>query len=80
MDLTNDGGEPFVLWVEPWAHDFTLAAGQTFRLIASSSLDMPHFALSSGDDSRDVVGHLEGPTDISFVVLEGEHELSCGPQ
>lgn len=27
---------------------------------------------------RAVVIHLEGPEDIAFVVLEGEHELRCG--
>jgi len=78
MDLTNDGGEPLVLWVEPWGHDFTLGPIQTFTLVASSAVDTPYFAQRTSDGSRAVVVYLEGPNDISFVVLEGGIELACG--
>ena len=78
MDVTNDGAEPLVLWVEPWAHDFTLAAGQSFALVATSETDVPYFAQRTCGTSRDVVIYLEGPDDISFKVLENGQELHCG--
>ncbi|MCC6301745.1 MAG: hypothetical protein IT489_02975 [Gammaproteobacteria bacterium] len=78
MDTTNDGKEPLVLYVEPWGHDFTLAPGQTFTLVASSEVDMPYFAQSIQGGAGDVAVYLEGPNDISFAVLEGQRELACG--
>src|SRR6187399_786284 len=78
MELTNDGAEPLVVWVEPWAHDFTLGPGQSFALVATSHVGVPVFAQQVDGSTRDVVIYLEGASDISFVVLEGKRELSCG--
>ena len=78
MDLTNDAAEPLVFWVEPWAHDFTLAPGQSFTLLATSGGSVPHFAQRADSSTRDVVVYIECAHDVSFVVLEGTSELRCG--
>ena len=78
LDLTNVAAEPLVLWVEPWAHDFTLGPGESFTLIATSHVGVPYFAQRADSKTRDIVVYIEGAHDISFVALEGERELQCG--
>ena len=37
LKLTNELDSPFVIAVEPWAHEFELPTGSTFELITRAS-------------------------------------------
>jgi hypothetical protein len=78
MDVANDSTKPMTLWVEPWAHDFTLEPGESFTLAATSGAQEPYFAQRIDGNTSDITIYIEGPRDISFVVLKGQRELQCG--
>jgi hypothetical protein len=78
MDVANDSTKSLTLWVEPWAHDFTLEPGDSFTLVATSGVKEPFFAQRVYGNTSEISIYIEGPRDISFVVLKRQRELQCG--
>jgi hypothetical protein len=80
IGFTNRRDRPHVVWVEPWAEDFTLLPGESLEIHLWSSTAQPGFHVDQWDHQSQV--YVEG-TDlsiISFAVIQNEGKLECGHQ
>jgi hypothetical protein len=69
----NDGKAPLTIYVEPWANDYTLLAGEELEIVAFGK-NLPWFALVSAENCIQV--YCEETSD--FKVFQGDKELQCG--
>ena len=75
MDRTFDShGGPRIVWVEPWAEDFTLLPGEEVEIIARNDSEQPWFFLIEWPESTQI--YLEASSD--FEVLQNGNRLECG--
>jgi hypothetical protein len=84
--VSNDAKRPCVVWVEPWAEDFTLLTGENLEVLVRSSLAPPWFQLVHHDDSIQVYVEIEAagtPTEIyleqcALEVVQNDKPIHCG--
>ena len=62
--FTNDESRPITVWLEPWAHDFTLLIKETIQISTSEELD---FDLSLERSERDLIVYIESNHDIESI-------------
>jgi hypothetical protein len=75
LQVQNSTEKPRILWVEPWAEDFTLLAGEELEIIARSTTEQPWFHIVEWPESSQV--YLEGVSKDYEVLQNGIH-LGCG--
>jgi hypothetical protein len=73
--VQNNTEKPRIVWVEPWAEDFTLLAGEELEIIARGTTEQPWFHIVEWPDSTQV--YLEGVSEDYEVLQSGIH-LECG--
>jgi hypothetical protein len=73
--VQNSTKKPRIVWVEPWAEDFTLLAGEELEIIARSTTEQPQFYVVEWPESTQV--YLEGESAAHEVLQNGIH-LECG--
>jgi hypothetical protein len=90
ITVRNDADRPRVIWLEPWAEDFTLLPGEEFEIVAQDKAKQPWFALVEWPDATQVyVESLSGwdaqdgakayqQTVGCFEVLQDGNRLECG--
>jgi hypothetical protein len=75
IQVQNSTEKPRIVWVEPWAEDFTLLAGEELEIIAHSTTEQPWFYVVECPESTQV--YLEGVSKDYEVLQNGIH-LECG--
>ena len=73
--VQNSTEKPRIVWVEPWAEDFTLLAGEELEIVAHGTTEQPWFHIVEWPDSTQV--YLEGVSE-DYEVLQGRIHLECG--
>jgi hypothetical protein len=76
IGVQNQGKLPIVVWVEPWAHDFTLFPDEKIEIVAQSNKVMPEFFLVESQGNTQV--YIENSDD--FCVRQGDRYLELGHQ
>ena len=74
IQVQNSTEKPRIVWVEPWAEDFTLLAGEQLEIIARSTTEQPWFSVVEWPESTQI--YLEGVS--TFEVLQNGIHLECG--
>ncbi len=72
LSITNNGPDDLVVWVEPWANDFTLESGENILLLADS--EEPFLDLTREKNTVQV--YLNSST--SFIAEQGGVPIKCG--
>ncbi|PXX42670.1 hypothetical protein [Undibacterium pigrum] len=72
FSVSNIGTSELVVWIEPWAHDFTLEPGENLVLISSSQESMVD--LHRENDSIQI--YLNSSSD--FIVHQAGDTIHCG--
>jgi hypothetical protein len=50
LQWKNERGRAVVIWIEPWAEDYTLLPGDRFELRADCPKDTPWFGLDQSEE------------------------------
>lgn len=72
FSVSNNGTNELVVWVEPWAHDFTLEPGENLVLISSDPESMVD--LHRENDSLQI--YLNSSS--GFFVQQAGETIHCG--
>ena len=75
IGVSNQNKRPHVVWVEPWAEDFTLLPGEELEIRASSTLSQPWFHVVESDGHTQV--YIE-TIYATYEVLQHGNPLQCG--
>jgi hypothetical protein len=74
IEVSNDTKEPRIIWLEPWAEDYTLLPKEDLQIFARGKSEQPWFHFVVGEKHAQVY-LMAG--DIAEVFQNG-HPLSCG--
>ncbi|MFZ6873788.1 hypothetical protein ACO0LF_17150 [Undibacterium sp. Di27W] len=72
FSISNNGTDNLVVWIEPWAHDFTLEAGENLVLISNdqeSTIDL---------NRENNLLQIYLNSSSGFIVQQGGETLHCG--
>jgi hypothetical protein len=75
LRVQNSTERPRIVWVEPWAEDFTLLPGEELEIRARNDSGQPWFSAVEWPDSTQV--YLED-VGSDFEVLQNGNRLECG--
>jgi hypothetical protein len=84
IGIVNNRTAPHVVWIEPWANDYTLMPGEELEVIATGGDLQPRLVRDIQPDFN-VVEH-DGATQVycentaDFKVMQGSRELPLGAQ
>ena len=78
MSITNETGQPRVVWIEPWGGDFTLLPGDTFEIVATDLATRPCFSIVEQEDGTQIYVEVPDPTHCEYEVLHGGTRLPVG--
>jgi hypothetical protein len=84
LGVSNGRATPHVIWVEPWANDYTLMPGEELTIEATGGQLFP--PLPRDIQPSFVVVETEGGTQVycndtvDFRVTKNDGELECGHQ
>jgi hypothetical protein len=54
MVVENESQRPWIIWVEPWAEDFTLLPGERLEIISQGDSAQPWFQVVEQEQSTQV--------------------------
>jgi hypothetical protein len=54
LAVQNKTGIPRIVWLEPWAEDYTLLPGETVEFVSRSNSELPWFHLDEWPESTQV--------------------------
>jgi hypothetical protein len=74
IGVRNSRANPHVIYVEPWAGDYTLLPGEEVVVLALSNTGIPWFNLVESEGATQI--YCEETDD--FKVLQGGRQLNCG--
>jgi hypothetical protein len=74
IGVTNSTARPRIVWVEPWAEDYTLMPGEELVITAQDNADQPWFHVVEWPESTQIYIEAGG----AFEVLQGGRRLECG--
>lgn len=72
FSVSNNGKSDLVVWIEPWAHDFTLEPGEDLLLIADS--EESQLDLTREENMLQI--YLNSSKD--FIVQQRGKTIQCG--
>lgn len=67
-----------IVWVEPWAADFTLIPDEEIELVACDPVELPWFSLVEHVDSTQAYVQTPDPMRTEFKVLQAGKQLAAG--
>jgi hypothetical protein len=70
--VSNDGTLPRVIWVEPWADDFTLLPRETLEAHVRSPVGLPSFDIVESDHHTQLYVNVPDLNATYEVYLAGE--------
>jgi hypothetical protein len=76
IGVWNARKSPHVVWVEPWANDYTLLTDEKLEIVATGKGKVPWFNVVESDGSTQV--YCENTDD--FEVVQDGHPLANGHQ
>lgn len=76
FQIENGNSEPIVIWIEPWAHDFTLFKGEEIT-IETKGEDDPQFHLNVKELVYQL--YINGEV-LDWVAKSNNLPLECGHQ
>jgi hypothetical protein len=76
IDVWNQRQVPLLVYVEPWANDYTLLPGEELEIVAFGGKQMPQFCIVESESACQVYCN---ETD-DFQVFGNGIELQCGHQ
>jgi hypothetical protein len=74
IEVSNDTKEPRIVWLEPWAEDYTLLPKEVLLILARSESEQPWFHVVIGEKHTQVYSEAG---DMAEVFQNGI-SLSCG--
>ena len=74
LGVWNSRKTPLVVYVEPWANDYTLLPGDELDIIAFGDDSNPSFVAVEWEDASQIYCN----DTIDFKVVQGNVELKCG--
>jgi hypothetical protein len=77
MTVRNDAKRPRVIWMEPWAEDFTLLPGEEFEIVAHDRAKQPWFALVEWQDATQVYVESLSGWDVQDGAKMYEQTVAC---
>lgn len=72
FSVSNNGTDDLVVWIEPWAHDFTLEPGENLVLISSD----PESMVDLHRENNLLQIYLNSSSD--FIVQQDGDTIHCG--
>jgi hypothetical protein len=75
MRVQNSTERPRIVWVEPWAEDFTLLPGEELEIVARNNSEQPWFYVVEWPESTQV--YLEAASS-DFEVFQTGKRLELG--
>ncbi len=76
--MQNDTGRPRIIWVEPWAEDFTLLPKEKLEIVVHGQSESWWFHVVEYDEGAQV--YLEGEGNDDYQVSQGGIVIHCGHQ
>jgi hypothetical protein len=77
LGVWNLTDRPRIVWVEPWARDYTLLPKEKLEIVAHSETEPPRFNVLEHEYSTGV--YLEGGTS-DYDVFQDGNRIECGHQ
>jgi hypothetical protein len=77
IEVRNRGESPIVVWVEPWAHDFTLFNNEQLEIVAFGVKEVPWFSVLETEGNTQV--YCMGDANDFYVEQDG-NRLEIGFQ
>jgi hypothetical protein len=74
IEVSNETKEPRIVWLEPWAEDYTLLPNEELQILAHSESEQPWFHVVVGEKHTQV--YLQ--TGDMAEVFQNGNPLSCG--
>jgi hypothetical protein len=74
LGVSNQTKQPRIVWVEPWAEDFTLLPGEELEIVCRGDTEQPWFCVVENQDSTQVYVESGGYPDV----LQNGQRLKCG--
>jgi hypothetical protein len=75
LQIENSTARPRIVWVEPWAEDFTLLPGEQLEIVARNHSEQTWFSLVEWPESTQ--SYLEAVVN-EFEVRQDGRRLECG--
>ena len=78
LNVTNDTGQPRVIWIEPWGGDFTLPPGQTFEIVGHDPVASPAFSVVLAESGTQIFIEVADPASGDYDVFLDGVRLAAG--
>jgi hypothetical protein len=76
ISFSNESPHPRVVWIEPWAEDFTLLPKESLAVHASSKNEIPWLGIIEWDDCQTQI-YVE-PLEVSYTIVQAGRQLTSG--
>jgi hypothetical protein len=76
LGVCNSRKAPQLVFVEPWANDYTLLHDEELEIVAFGETAVPSFTVVEWDGATQVYCN----DTVDFKVVQGDRELECGHQ
>ncbi|MBI1852615.1 MAG: hypothetical protein HYR85_19910 [Planctomycetes bacterium] len=76
LRVKNDRGRPHIIWIEPWAEDYTLAPGDELRFDAEGPAETPWFELVESENQLSIF--VNGGGAVIHSILVNDRPVPCG--
>ena len=78
FNFSNNEVSPITVWLEPWAHDFTVRPKETLQITTTQNLDLD---LDISRSKNDLIIYVESKHRFdSFDITIDEKSVACGYQ
>jgi hypothetical protein len=80
IGFTNNHDRPHVVWIEPWAEDFTLLPSESVEIHAWCKSELPWFHVDETKHHTQIDIQVLDLFNAGFEVIQNGRQLECGHQ